>query len=59
VTGKEITVHRRHLLIGASTLLLLPVRLARAGAEREFDPKAFHAAQETGQSIVVQAHASW
>jgi hypothetical protein len=52
-------VHRRHLLIGASALLLLPSRFASAGAERDFDPKAFRAAQETGQSIVVQVHASW
>jgi len=52
-------VHRRHLLIGASALLLLPARRAGARTERAFDPKAFRAAQEAGQSIVIQVHASW
>jgi hypothetical protein len=52
-------VHRRNLLIGASALLFLPSVSAFAGGARDFDPKAFHNAQEAGQSIVVQVHASW
>jgi hypothetical protein len=53
-------VHRRHLLIGASTWLLLsPSRARAAGAMRDFDPAGFRAAQEAGQGIVVYVHAPW
>lgn len=52
-------MRRRHLLVGAFAALIVPVRFANAGAERDFDPKAFRAAQDGGQSIVVQAHATW
>ena len=52
-------MRRRHLLIGAFAALIIPARFAGAGAERDFDPKAFRAAQEADQSIVVQVHATW
>lgn len=52
-------MRRRHLLVGAIAAVVAPVPRASAGAERDFDPKAFRAAQENGQSIIVQAHATW
>jgi hypothetical protein len=52
-------MRRRHLLVGAFAALIVPGRRAGAGAERDFDLKAFRAAQESGQSIVVQVHAAW
>lgn len=52
-------MRRRHLLLGAFAALIVPLRPAGAAAERDFDPNAFRAAQEAGQSIVVQVHATW
>ena len=54
-----MVMRRRHLLVGAFAALVVPVRFANAGGERDFDPTAFRAAQEVGQSIVVQVHATW
>ena len=51
-------MNRRHLLIGASALMLLPVARARATV-RDFDPAAFQAAQDAGQGVVVYVHAPW
>ena len=52
-------MRRGLVLIGTFAALIVSVQLAGAGAERAFDPKAFRAAQEAGQSIVVQVHAPW
>ena len=51
-------MHRRHLLMGATALLCAP-SVARAAEVKPYDPKAFGAAQEAGQSIVLAVNASW
>ena len=52
-------MHRRHLVLGAIALMSTPVLPARAGEVKAFDPKAFAAAQEAGESTVVFVHAPW
>ena len=47
------------MLVGAFAALIAPARFVSAGAESAFDPALFRAAQEAGQSIVVQVHATW
>ena len=51
-------MHRRRLIIGVFALTLVPAS-ARAAEVKPFDAKAFAAAQEAGQSIVVEVHAPW
>ena len=52
-------MRRRDFVLASLAACIIPVGSARGAAAREFDPKAFQAAQEAGQSIVVQVHASW
>ncbi len=52
-------MRRRHLLLGAFATFIVPLRTARAAAERNFDPTAFRVAQEAGHGIVVHVHATW
>jgi hypothetical protein len=56
--GKETRMHRRHLILGALALTLVPASAGMAGV-KPFDTKAFAAAQEAGQSTVVEVHAPW
>jgi hypothetical protein len=56
---KEIAMRRRHMLVGAFAALIAPARFGSAGTEKTFDPALFRAAQEAGQSLVVQVHATW
>ena len=51
-------MHRRHLILGACALALMPASTAMAEV-KPYDAKAFAAAQEAGQSIVVEVHAPW
>jgi hypothetical protein len=52
-------MRRRHLLAGAVALVVVPPRVARAAEVKPYDAKAFAAAQEAGQSIVLAVNASW
>lgn len=52
-------MHRRDVLVGAAALLCAPAALASAADVKAFDAKAFAAAQEAGQGIVVHVHAPW
>lgn len=51
-------MYRRYLILGALSLTLVPAS-TRAAEVKPFDAKAFAAAQEAGQSIVVEVHAPW
>jgi hypothetical protein len=51
-------MHRRQLILGALALTLVPASACVAEV-RLFDATAFAAAQEAGQSIVVEVHAPW
>jgi hypothetical protein len=55
---KGSRMHRRHLILGALALTLVPAS-AGVAEVKPFDTKAFAAAQEAGQSIVVEVHAPW
>ncbi len=50
---------RRHLLIGAATVLVASTVPARGAEIRDFDAKTFAAAQEAGHGVVVHVHAPW
>jgi hypothetical protein len=50
---------RRHFILTSVAGCLVAPWPARAAAMKPFDPAAFKAAQEAGQSIVVQVHAPW
>ncbi len=52
-------MRRRNVLIGSIALLCAPALPTRAGEIKEFDPKAFSAAQEAGEGIVLFVHAPW
>jgi hypothetical protein len=52
-------MRRRDFVLASLAVCIIPVGSARGGAARDFDPKAFQAAQEAGQGIVVQVHATW
>ncbi len=52
-------MHRRHVVLGSLALLLGPALSARAGDVKEYDAKAFAAAQDAGQSLVVFVFAPW
>jgi len=51
-------MQRRQLILGAFALTLVPASAVMAEV-KPFDAKAFAAAQEAGQSIVVEVHAPW
>ena len=54
-------MHRRTLIAGSLTFIAwgrAPVPASAAGMVA-FDPKAFVAAQEAGEGIVVFVHAPW
>ena len=48
---------RRHFIVSSLAICLVRPGPARAAAMTPFDATAFQAAQQTGQSIVVQVHA--
>jgi len=50
---------RRHFIFSSLAICLVQPGLARAAAMKPFDATAFQAAQQAGQSIVVQVHAPW
>jgi hypothetical protein len=50
---------RREVIVGSAALLLLPARPASAAEVKDFDAKAFAAAQEAGQGIFVHVNAPW
>jgi hypothetical protein len=51
---------RRHLLLlGWLAFIVTPVALVGAAELQNFDAKAFAAAQEAGQSVVVAINAPW
>jgi hypothetical protein len=52
-------MHRRELLIGSLALVLASSAVAGAAEVQPFDAKAFAAAQEAGQGVVVYVHAPW
>ena len=52
-------MHRRHVILGSIGLVLGRPLVARAAAVKPYDSKAFAAAQEAGQSIVLAVNASW
>ena len=52
-------MHRRTLIVGTLSFALAGTRPAGGGEVVTFDPKAFEAAQEAGQSIVLFVHAPW
>lgn len=52
-------MHRRHLLLGSLTTLIASARPTSARGVRDFDPKAFRAAQDSRQGIVVDVYATW
>jgi hypothetical protein len=59
--GKEPSMDRRTLLVTSLAFVALggTAVLAPAGEVVPFDPKAFAAAQEAGDGIVVFVHAPW
>ena len=52
-------MNRRHFILSSLAICLVQPGPARAAAMTPFDPAAFQAAQQAGQSIVVQVHAPW
>jgi hypothetical protein len=52
-------MRRRDFVLASLAIGIIPVGSARGATARDFDPKAFQAAQDAGQSIVVQVHATW
>ena len=50
---------RRHFIFSSLAICLVHSGPARAASMKPFDATAFQAAQQAGQSIVVQVHASW
>ena len=60
VVGKESLMDRRSLIVASLVFLALGSATAPAsGSVLNFDPKAFVAAQEAGEGIVVFVHAPW
>jgi hypothetical protein len=51
-------MHRRQLILGALAFTFVSTSASMAEV-KPFDAKAFAAAQEAGQSIVVEIHAPW
>ena len=51
-------MHRRQLVIGSLLFALTRPGVGHA-AVKPFDAKAFAAAQEAGQGVVVWVHAPW
>jgi hypothetical protein len=51
-------MRRRQLILGAFAITVV-FPLAAVAEVKPFDAKAFAAAQEAGQSIVVEIHAPW
>ena len=52
-------MHRRDVLIGSVAVLAASAGPASAVEIKDFDAKAFAAAQDAGRGIVVWVHASW
>jgi hypothetical protein len=52
-------MQRRQLLIGSLALVVAGPDVVCAAEVKPFDAKAFAAAQEAGQGIVVHVHAPW
>ena len=50
---------RRYFLLMSLTGCLVHPSLGRAADAKPYDPVAFKAAQQAGESIVVQVHATW
>jgi hypothetical protein len=50
---------RRTLIAGSLTFVALGVAAPASAGVTNFDPKAFAAAQEAGEGIVVWVHAPW
>ena len=59
--GKEPSMDRRTLIVASLAFVALGGTAvpAPAGGVVPFEPKAFAAAQEAGDSIVVFVHATW
>jgi hypothetical protein len=56
---KERVMHRRDVLLGAAGLLVACAAPLNAAEVKDFDAKAFAAAQEAGRSVVVSINAPW
>jgi hypothetical protein len=57
--GKERFMDRRTLIAGSLTCVALGAAVPASAGVANFDPKAFAAAQEAGEGIVVWVHAPW